>query len=131
MVLLRKNEIENAVRLFEEGRRTIPFASERRYFDGALSLARLQQSNFELAAHSLVNTGGGLSNILRFHAYAGMGNVERARALYVELSERCPAQLIELREAIAGRFGIAENVTPRNDLWIFGRESEALLQDAA
>jgi tetratricopeptide (TPR) repeat protein len=131
MVLLRKNEISDAVRFFEEGRKTIPYMWEKRYFDGALSVAQLRQKKFEQASQALANAGGQLSNLLRFHAYAGMGNLDRARLIYGELTAHCPAQLIDLREAIAGRFDIVKDAAPHNDNWIFQRESEALLQEAA
>jgi tetratricopeptide (TPR) repeat protein len=131
MILLRKNELDRAISFFEDGRKATPFARERRYFDSALSVAKMRKGEFDQAIQSLRDTVGGLSNILRFHAYAGTGNLERARLSYGELTTRCPAQLIDLREAIAGRFGIIRQVVHHNDNWIFERETEALLQEAA
>jgi tetratricopeptide (TPR) repeat protein len=131
MVMLRKNALDDAVEFLEEAHKTIPFAREKRYFDGALGIARLRQSKFEQAALALVDSAGGLSNVLRFHAHAGMGNVARAQTLYGELKNRCPAQIIDIRDAIAGRFGLAPAVAAHNDNWIFGREMEAMLQEAA
>lgn len=131
MVLLRKNEIESAIKFFTEASLKIPFAREKRYFDGALSTAKLRQGKFEEAAEAVVESVGGLSNVLRMHAYGGMGKSESARSIYGELRARCPSQLVELRDAVAGRFGIAGIKPAHNDNWIFARESEALLQEAA
>jgi hypothetical protein len=130
MILLRTDQIDAAVRFFEDGRKTISFAREKKYFDNALSVAQLRQKNFEKAAEALLNAGGGLSNVLRFHARAGMGDLSGARLVYGELTNNCPAQLIDLRDAIAGRFSLIRDAALQNDNWIFWRESEALLQEA-
>jgi tetratricopeptide (TPR) repeat protein len=131
MILLRTNDLERAIEHFRDGAIQVPFARERRYFDGALALARMRKGQFGGAVQALVDAGGGLSNILRLHAYAGAGNIDRAKASYIELSSRCPEQLIDLREAIATRFGITQKVAHHNDNWIFERESEAILREAA
>jgi hypothetical protein len=91
----------------------------------------LRRKNFEKASETLADSGGGLSNVLRLHARAGMGDLSGARLVYGELTKNCPAQLVDLRDAIAGRFGIIKEATPQNDNWIFWRESEVLLQEAA
>jgi tetratricopeptide (TPR) repeat protein len=131
MILLRSNELEKAIQHFREGSAKTPFARERRYFDGALSLAKMRQGQFGEAIEALKDAGGGLANVLRLHAYAGMGSVYKAHALYKELSGQCPARLIDLKEAIAIRFNLAKKVVEHNDNWIFERESEAILQEAA
>jgi tetratricopeptide (TPR) repeat protein len=131
MILLQRNQLDAAIRFFGEGGRATPFAREKRYFDGALSVARMRKGQFKEAAISLRDTGGGLSRVLRFHAYAGMGNRELAVGYYDELVIRCPTQLLDLKEAIAGRFGITSPMSHHNDNWIFRRESEALLLEAA
>ena len=131
MILLRKKELDRAISFFEEGRNKVPFIRERRYFDGALSVARMRKGQFEKALQSIREFSGGLSNVLKLHAYAANGDLQLAQIAYSELSNRCPAQLIDLREAIAGRFGIISKLDQHNDNWIFERESEALLQEAA
>jgi tetratricopeptide (TPR) repeat protein len=131
MSYLRRNQLAQAIKIFEEGVEKIPFAREKRYFMNALSIARLRENNFEQAATSLPDTAEGLSNVIRMHAYAGMGKTARARTLYDELRNRCPIQIADLRDAIAGRYGLATDVYAANDNWIFERETEALLQEAA
>jgi tetratricopeptide (TPR) repeat protein len=131
MILLSQNELDRAIKFFEEGSRATPFAREKRYFQGALSVARMRKGEFEEAARSLQDTGGELGRVLRFHAYAGMGDRKRALISYDELSIRFSKQLIDLKEAIAGRFGIIQTMHHHNDNWIFRRESEALLLEAA
>jgi len=88
--------------------------------------------DFNNAVDVLKDVGGlGLSNILRLHAYAGRGQLAEANYIYRELSLRCPSQLIDLKEAIAARFGlIANQQSYANDNWIFNREAEALMQAA-
>jgi hypothetical protein len=131
MILIRTNHLDEAIEHFSDGAIRVPFARERKYFEGALALARMRKGQFGGAVQALADSGGGLSNILRFHAYAGAGNLERAKTYYIELSSRCPGQLIDLREAIATRFGISQKVAHHNDNWIFERESEAILREAA
>jgi hypothetical protein len=87
----------------EEGRSQTPFAREKRYFERALSVARMRKGEFVDAVAVLQEVGGqGLSNILRMHAYAGTGRTEDAENAYRQLSLRCPAQLVDLKEAIGG-----------------------------
>jgi tetratricopeptide (TPR) repeat protein len=131
MILFRKNEFQRAVDHFREGEARTPFARERRYFKSALGLARLRIGQFKEATEDLQESSGPLATILRLHAYAGMGDKERARRLFIELTENCPVRLFDLRDAIASRFGTASEAVHHNDNWIFDRESEALLQEAA
>lgn len=131
MILLRTNDLDKAIKHFRDGGIQIPFARERRYFDSALAVARMRLGQFEGAVQALSDTEGVLPNILRFHAYAGAGNIDRAKATYIELSTRCSAQLVDLRDAIATRFGIIQELVHHNDNWIFERESEAILREAA
>jgi len=70
--------------------------------------------------------------VLHFHALAGAGDTDRANSYFVELATKCPSQLIELKDAIAARFGFSDQISHHhNDNWIFDRETEALLQEAA
>lgn len=131
MILFRRERFDEAIAHFEFGSNQTPFAREKRYFDGALSVARMRKGNFIEAVHALEGAGGGISNVLRFHAVAGAGNLDRARDHYQELAVRCPSQLIELRDAIAARYGFSGQIDHHNDNWIFQREFEALLQEAA
>lgn len=131
MILLRTNKIDEAVRFFEEATNRIPFAWERRLFSRALSIAKLRQGKFEPVIQALAGDGGELSNVLRFHAYAGAKRVGRAHVLYRKLVRSGPSPLSELRDAIAMRYDLAQGAVAQNDNWIFARESEALLQEAA
>ena len=133
MILLRKGELDGAIDHFEGGRVETPFAGERRYFDRALSVARMRKGEFAKAIEILDDAGAsGLSNVLRLHAYAGMGSTPKAISTYQELSLRCPLGLVDLKDAIASRFGIiTTQFEHHNDNWIFNREAEAILREAA
>jgi tetratricopeptide (TPR) repeat protein len=131
MILLARDDLDAAVQHFQSGLDRTPFAREKRYFARGLCAARLRKGEFQGAVGAVENLGGGLSNILRFHALAGMGRLDQARASFRELTTKCPQQLIDLKDAVAGRFGFAFSAAHHNDNWIFGREAEALLQEAA
>jgi tetratricopeptide (TPR) repeat protein len=132
MAFVRGGEIDRGIEHLEKGRAQTPFARERRYFERALSVARMRKGEFAKALEVLQQVGGlGLSNILRLHAYAGAGNLTDARKTYRELSLGCPAELIDLKDAIAARYELtADHQMHANDNWIFSREAEALLQAA-
>jgi len=132
MALVKSGELARGIEHLEEGRRQTPFARERRYLERALSVATMQTGDFNHAVDVLKEVGGlGLSNILRLHAYAGDGQLIEAKTTYEMLSATCPSELHDLRDAIAARFGLIESDQQHaNDNWIFGRETEALLQAA-
>jgi tetratricopeptide (TPR) repeat protein len=131
MALIKSGEIDRGIEHLENGRIQTPFAREKRYFERALGVARMRKGDFDKAVEVLKAVGGlGLSNILRLHAFAGKGKLAEARITYKELSARCPQQLIELKDAIASRYGLAAAPFHHNDNWIFSRETEALLQAA-
>jgi tetratricopeptide (TPR) repeat protein len=132
MILVRQERFDEAIKHFEFGAKNTPFVRERRYFDRAMSVAKMRKGKFKEAVEVLEGSGGGISNVLRFHALAGAGDTDRANRYFVELATKCPSQLIELRDAIAARFGFADQISHHhNDNWIFDRETEALLQEAA
>ena len=138
MAFLKSGDTARGIEHLELGRQHTPFARERRYFERSLSFARMRIGDFDQAVSVLKDVGGqGLSNILRLHAYAGRGQLAEARNTYKELIQRCPSQLIDLKDAIAARFGLAADQSHAadvqshaNDNWIFSREAEALLQAA-
>jgi tetratricopeptide (TPR) repeat protein len=133
MAFVKGGELDRGIEYLEKGRAQTPFARERRYFERALSVARMRKGEFDKALEVLQQVGGlGLSNILRLHAYAGAGKMMgAARSTYRALSLKCPAELIDLKDAIAARYGLtADQQMHANDNWIFAREAEALLQAA-
>ncbi|WP_316187708.1 MULTISPECIES: tetratricopeptide repeat protein [unclassified Bradyrhizobium] len=132
MALIRSGEIAQGIAHLEAGRIQTPFARERRYFERSLSVARMRRGEFAEAIDVLKDVGGmGLSNVLRLHAYAGQGQLVQANKTYQQLSDNCPTQLLDLKDAIAARFGIIGGGAPHaNDNWIFSRETEVLLQAA-
>ena len=131
MIFLRRNQIKEAVAFFEDGRQTTPLRREKRYFESALSAAKLRDGKPDEAALALVEAGTPLPTILRLHAFSAMGNTARATSIYRLLVESCPPRLVDLRDAIAVRYEVINAPDAHNDNWIFQRECEALLQEAA
>jgi tetratricopeptide (TPR) repeat protein len=131
MILLRKSDVAAAIAHFEWARRTTPFSRERRYFERALAAARIRRGEFSKAVETLEEGQGALTNIIKLHAYAAEGRLEKARVALTEVVSDCPESLVELREEIAARFRLIPSPPHHNNNWIFAREEEALLQDAA
>jgi tetratricopeptide (TPR) repeat protein len=132
MMFVRQERFDRAIEHLEFGAQNTPFAREKRYFNRALSVAKIRKGRFAEAFEVLEGGGGGISNVLRFHALAGAGDRNGASSYFAELAAKCPSELIELKDAIAARFGFSDQISQHhNDNWIFDRESEALLQEAA
>jgi tetratricopeptide (TPR) repeat protein len=131
MILLRKKKFDEAIVHFSEGSAKIPFKRERRVFDGALCVARIQKGLFQAAATAVERVPGEIPRVLHFHAVTAAGQRARSKEVYKRLSIDCPPQLIELAREIAARFKLIDQPPAHNDNWIFDTETELLLQEAA
>lgn len=131
MILLRQKKFDEAIGHFSKGSSTIPFKREQRFFDSALCVARIQKGQFQDAVRAIENVEGEVPNVLRFHALAGTGNRTRTGAAYKRLSINAPPELLELTQEIAARFRVINELPAHNDNWIFEKEAELLLQEAA
>ena len=128
MILFRRNSIRDAIKLFEEAVRSVPYYFARRYFRSALAVARLELKDYERALEDATKgSNGAEKKVFVFHALAGLGRDPDATQMYRSLtSDNSPRHIILLRDEIAARFGLAGK--PKHPpVWLFEKECEAQL----
>jgi tetratricopeptide (TPR) repeat protein len=131
MILLRTDRIEEAITHFTNGSVTIPYASERRYYENALVIARLRQREFELATKLVKHVSGSVGNILQLHAFGASGRAIQAKNAYARAQDYCPPRLVELRDELASRFRLISLAPKHDEGWLFEKECDAALLLAA
>ena len=76
MIMLKKGDLNEAVRIFERGAKDNPIPSSREYFRGALAVARLRRREFDKASELLNEVTlpvlQPVVNLLRVHAFGEM-----------------------------------------------------------
>jgi tetratricopeptide (TPR) repeat protein len=131
MIFLRRGKLDLALKLFEVSVARIPFASERRYFENALAVAKLRMKKFDEAVKSLGQDREPLTNVLRMHAFGGMQRLGEARDILEKLESNCPRNLVRLKNELAARYKLSRNA-PRHDVrWVFDEECRGVLLEAA
>ena len=132
MIMLRRGNIDEAIRIFEHGVREDPIPSSREYFSNALGAACLRRGDLVRAGKALEEVKAPLlqpqANVLRLHAYGALGDEARAALAYEDLREKpwfIPDALIpELHRKYILKEG------PRHDdNWVFEQESDMFLFD--
>lgn len=130
MMNLKARKIEEAIAIFTHGVRENPFHRERLYFENALSAARIRLGEFQ-AASSLTKIGDNpISQVLRMHSLAELGEIGEATKAYRALTENLPPPILALRDEIAARFRIINKQRAHNDNWILEQETDIILQAA-
>jgi tetratricopeptide (TPR) repeat protein len=130
MMHMKKGELDDAIRIFEEGVQHNPFHRQRLFFETSLAAARIRIRQFSRAA-DLVKAGDDpVSEVLRMHSLAALGKSHEALLVYSAANDNAPPPVIHLREAVAARFGLKRSNSPPDEQWILDQETEVLLQAA-
>ncbi|HEX2554245.1 MAG TPA: tetratricopeptide repeat protein [Microvirga sp.] len=135
MIWLKSGQVDRAVGHFTAGIARSPFEKTRRIMRNALASEKLRARRFDEAVQILGEGAQdilefGVSNVLLFHAAAASKSPDTHK-LYQRLApERSPI-VIELRDAIAERYGVVGQAVVRSEEWIVDREYEAVLLEAA
>jgi tetratricopeptide (TPR) repeat protein len=132
MVLLRRGNIDEAVRIFEHGVRENPIPSSREYFRNALAAACLRRGDFAGAGDALEGVKAPLlqpqANILRLHKHGAKGEKESAIAAYDKLREK-PWFISDELVAELHRKYILKEMPQHDEDWVFEQEMDMFFFD--
>jgi len=131
MILLRQNDLEGAVKIFEEGVRNNPRPADKEYFRTALAIARIRERDYKAASKLLENIGTPMLqtpvNILRIHTFGRQDDRDRVRT--VEIFKNLPKPgpvLAELQNELYTQF-VAFQTPHHNEEWLIEEEIKYLL----
>ncbi|HEV7645408.1 MAG TPA: tetratricopeptide repeat protein, partial [Pyrinomonadaceae bacterium] len=139
MIMLKKGNLTEAVKIFEKGVNEDLIPASKEYFRSALAIARLRQGEFRRACETLDDvTTPSLQpaiNILRVHAFGEQKMFQQADNAFRDY-ERVSinkvfagyqkAGILELVAEVKGRY-VTSRVHNKPDSWLFDREEEMLL----
>ena len=128
MVSLKKGDVVAAIQILERGLHESPWHATWGYFRRALAVARLRRSEFSAAVDALGDEHAPVSEVLRGHAFGGLGRTEEATmALDRAKGYELPV-LAEVRGELILRYIVRErNTSIQSDDWLFERECELVL----
>jgi len=119
MTFLRENKLDDAMERFRFGIASCPFQRQIRCFRNALSYCEIRLSKFESVINRLNNDIASLNPvrstaeiILLSHARAALGQKAEAGRILATLDNRPSAVIIDLRQALVQRYGIASGSSP-------------------
>jgi tetratricopeptide (TPR) repeat protein len=128
MVSLRNGDIASAVRIFERGMRESLWATPRGYFRRALAVAKLRRSEFSAAAEALGDEPAPVSDVLRIHAFGGLGEKEKAQAALGRIKSNRLPTLVIIRNELEARYVFPNQTRAlHSDEWLSARECDLLL----
>ncbi len=128
MVSLKRGDLVAAIQIFERGLHQSPWQVTWGYFRRALAVARLWRSEFSAAVDALGDEHAPVSEVLRGHAFGGLGQTEEAKAALDRAEGHELPVLVEVRRELVLRYIARERKTPiQSDDWLFERECELVL----
>lgn len=130
MMYLKQGNISAALEVFQNGVQHIPWANEKRYFKAALAVAKLHQNKFRDALIQITDTEP-LAEVLKIHAFGGLGKRQDAKQVYGRLEVECPLNLIVLRDELGRRYAGAAGNPEHSEDWVFQEECRLILLRAA
>ncbi|MBW2621721.1 MAG: tetratricopeptide repeat protein, partial [Deltaproteobacteria bacterium] len=108
MIHLNLGNLELAESIFQEGIRDNPNPRGKEFFHNALALVRIKQKEYENAAQLLERVSSPdlqtTSNILRVYAFGALGNRERARQAFMEITQQPSGVCLEFKEELRRRY---------------------------
>ena len=145
MTFLKENKLDEAIERLKTGMNNCPFQRQARCFKNTLSYCEIRLSRFDSVINRLNSDNASLTPvrssaeiILLSHARAALGQKAEAGRVLAALDNRPSAVIIDLRQALAQRYGIfnqtaieSENDRQRLDAKIAEGEFGLILRDAA
>jgi tetratricopeptide (TPR) repeat protein len=127
-ISLRRGDTASASDMLERGLRQCPWPVTEPYFRGTLAVARLRTAEFSAAVEVLGAEDAPVIDVLRIHAFGGLGDIERARQAFERVRENALPSLMILREELKARYITREPKTSlRSDAWLADLECDVLL----
>ena len=133
VALLRLGQIEDAIKLFEEGIKYNPRPAHKDYFRTALALARIKKLDYSDARNLIADIDARSlevsANVIRLHVYGRLGDIELADAAYKAIPANSPIVCQELLGELQSRY-LRKEAPKYSDEWIIESEIECLLMAA-
>jgi tetratricopeptide (TPR) repeat protein len=139
MIMLRKGNLAEAIRIFEKGEKEDPLPASREYFRSALAITRLRQGEFKQAGELLDRVTTPILqpaiNLFRAHTFGELTMFPQAEAAFLKYKNAPISKTIagyqrkstfELALEVESRY-VTSRVRNKPDDWVFDREEELLL----
>ncbi len=130
MILLRRGDLDSAIRIFEEGVQMNPRPAKRDYFRTALAVAYLKKQEYGLASNVLEEVSAPIlqtpADILRLHAFGRQGDCERTTKIYEALPDKPGPVLADLQAELHRQY-VAYETPQQSEDWLVDREIQYLL----
>jgi tetratricopeptide (TPR) repeat protein len=131
MILLRKGEIQKALDHFTKAMLQTPYARHRKLFAKSCAVARLRLQQYVEAETSVRDPQEPVADVIAMHVMAATGQSEPAIRQLIKIRKNAFAPVIGIAEEIASQYRL-HSVPARHDFdWIYDREIEALMLQAA
>ena len=125
MISLKTGDITSAIDILRHGLRKSPWHETRAAFSRALAVAELRRSEFSAAAEALGGERSPVSDVLRIHAFGGLGEIQEAGAALERIKSNRHPTVAALRQELATRYlAPGRKEALRSDQWVFERECE-------
>ncbi|MGA2325314.1 MAG: tetratricopeptide repeat protein [Bryobacteraceae bacterium] len=125
MISLKTGDASSAIDIFWHGLHKSPWHETRAGFGRALAVARLRRSEFPAAAEALGGERSPVSDVLRIHAFGGLGEIQEAGAALERIKTNRHPTVAALLQELATRYVVpGRGEALRSDEWVFEREFE-------
>lgn len=131
MILLRREKLDAAIDHFRWCLEHVPYARQRAFFQNALALSYLKRQAYVEAVSVIASKPTPVSNVLLFHAFAADGKEKQAIEVLGSIERSQSAEIIELSAEIARRFRLRNERPQHDESWLYAREHESVLLEAA
>jgi len=126
MALLKSGNVDEAIRLFENGVNSVPFLDQMPYFTTALTLAKMKGHLYKDALNIVPDNLGSVNNVIRLHIYTKLNRIDLTREAYASLQDDCYENIIPLRDELGAQLGLNDDIPQKDSNWIFEQECNAL-----
>ncbi|HEY6874381.1 MAG TPA: tetratricopeptide repeat protein [Geobacteraceae bacterium] len=132
MIHLKSGDLDEAIRIFEDALRRVPYYNVAKYFRNALAVASLRLKRPQDVVGALDATqNDSIADVLSIHAYGESGAIKKAQEAYIRIEKGCPPFIVNLRDELAARYIGRIKMLDHDIDWIFAEECKIVLLDAA
>jgi hypothetical protein len=87
---LKQGKLEEAIRIFEDGRKQTPFYRQRMFFETSLAAVRVRARQFLDAVELVRSSNNPISQVLHMHSLAALGRSQAALSAYSAVNDNAP-----------------------------------------
>lgn len=136
MVYIKSGDIDKAISFYTDALNDVPYYNISVMFKNALAVIGLRKSENKSDTEGAIsyigtNQNDYLKNVLQIHAYGKLGQIYKAEEAYVKSEINCPPFIMSLRDELAAKYINNSSKIINFADWVFHRECDAILLDAA